>query len=151
MVAYSFHAQFIGPICRLEKTHTIRKARAGRSRHARAGEEIQHYTGPRMRPRLFGRSTCESVQRVELDFETPRVEWIVREPLVDARGIITQGVSVVAEGAQEALDLFAKSDGFESWDQMRAFWQLNHDLGPGRWRWSGSMICWKDFKGVGDE
>lgn len=71
MVAYSYKARFVEPIrLGLEpgpwipgmKRQTIR---ADRKRHARPGEEIQHYRGMRTRQCfLIGRAICEAVRRI---------------------------------------------------------------------------------------
>ena len=58
MVAYSFQRRFVdhvlaglepGPWCQGMKRHTLRKPRAGRSKHARPEQPVHLYTAMRSR------------------------------------------------------------------------------------------------------
>lgn len=94
------------------KRHTIR---ADRKRHARPGEEIQHYCGMRTKGCfLIGRSRCTEVRSIVLTFGK------------------LSGVSI--GGGDErmtcyggnGLDDFARKDGFASWRDMVQFWEDEH-------------------------
>lgn len=147
MVAYSFHAQFVPAIIDGRKSHTIRAPR--KRGHARKGNALQLFTGPRMRPKLIGTATCQGSCDIELDFsDAPRV--VLRgalPPKYDAPpsgpDFRTVGVVMQTEGP---VEFFARADGFESWAQMRAFWQETHGLGPGRWVWKGCIVFWENFE-----
>lgn len=121
MVAYSFKPRFVAPIQAGTKRQTIR---ADRKRHARVGEQLQLYTGMRTKQcKLIGRATCVSVDLVLLNFADHGV--------VRINGIVLFSDSAMQE--------FARSDGFSSWADMRAFWQENH---PGADQFEGVIIGW---------
>lgn len=77
MVAYSFHADFIGPILSGRKTSTIRPD--GKRRHARAGELLQLYVGMR----------------------TPDCVRLLQAPCTRAVPIEIHGTHVVAGGVRK--------------------------------------------------
>jgi hypothetical protein len=130
MVAYSFKKQFAAPIVAGTKRQTIR---ADRKRHARPDEVLQLYTGMRTRQcALIGNAVCESVRAVRIDLENQIVE------LPDL------GYRWGVEGGR--LRMFAKLDGFHSWEDMRAFWRQEH---PGRPVFVGVLIRWRDFEARG--
>lgn len=125
MVAYSFQEQFIDPIELLIKRHTMRN---DRKRHARPWEELQLYYAMRnIKCRLIGRAICAAVSPVRLNFKKHTVR-IGHQSLIRGR---------------TALDRFAISDGFSSWDQLIVFWQEKHEPTE---RWEGVLIEWKDFQ-----
>lgn len=111
MVAYSFQKQFAEPILAETKQQTIRAF--GKRRHARVGDELQLYVGMRTKHcRLIMRAKCIADPTVRLDFVNDSVD------------IITSAGRTIASDC--ALDLFAKRDGFVSWDHLRAFWAKHH-------------------------
>ena len=115
----------IGPEIR-PKRQTIR---ADRKRHARVGEEIQHYCGMRTKHCfLIGRARCVSVLPVVLHF----IAW----------GSAIVGSGKVAENCyyDERLHLFAQADGFDRWEDMKAFWREEH---PGVDKFEGVLIRWE--------
>lgn len=122
MVAYSFKKQFVVPILSRTKGGTIR---ADRKRHARPGEVIQIYTGMRTKQcRMITELECRSAEPICLRFDKPEVF---------AAGRVLR--------SSRALDAFAVFDGFESFEQMRAFWSETPsvmNLGA----FSGWHICW---------
>lgn len=126
MVAYSFKARFAPPIQAGTKRQTIR---ADRKRHARPGEEVQLYTGMRTRScRLVGRATCTAVRRVRIE--------IGEVSLVQVDGVHIYD-----------LDAFARSDGFEGWADMVAFWRSEHPTSDAdRLSFSGVMIEWAELQ-----
>lgn len=127
MVAYSFKPAFRAPIFALEKQQTIRLPR---KRHARPGEAIQHFSGPRMRPERWGASQCLAARDVRLDFNLGRV---------------TIDDAFMIEG--EDLDAFAIRDGFRPpahldirpWRYMARWWAITH---PGQPVFRGVLIDW---------
>lgn len=124
MVAYSFKEQFVEPIVSGRKRQTIR---SDRKRHAKAGEELQLYTGMRTKVcRLIGRARCLEVLRIRIDFQ---------------RAMIWVG-SLEISGLAE-LDAFAKRDGFASYKELRDFWDREHDRPSS---WSGMIIFWDRFE-----
>lgn len=133
MVAYSFQPMFVEPTWSGRKVHTIRNERTGRSRHARSGEALQHYTGMRTKHcKLFARSVCKDVKPIVIDFSEMYPGDFVR---IDDGPRIWQG----------DLDPFAISDGFDSWLSLKGFWQKHH---PNVLRFQGVIIYWRDMEPV---
>lgn len=129
MVAYSFKPSFVPAIRGKIKTQTIRLPR---KRHARPGEDLQHYCGMRTRSCfLIGRATCVGQHDVRLDFAENVVE-------LD---------SAVVHDTPEALDAFAVRDGFlpperldvTPWAYMRKWWSVTHGDIP---VFRGVLIDW---------
>jgi hypothetical protein len=132
MVAYSFKRRFAPPILMGAKAQTIRVNRAGRSRHARAGEQLQLYIGMRTRHcRRLGAPACTAVVPVRLVFgpkgpaELFQVDGL---PLPPAR-----------------MDVFAREDGFESVQDMAAFWWEEHPGDGALLTFEGVLIRWQAF------
>lgn len=131
MVAYSFKKQF-GPVIQSgSKRQTIR---ADRRRHVRPGEELQLYTGMRTTScRLLGRATCLAVSPILLQLNAHQAAlWVVTPD------VVIYGVDIAG------LTDFARADGFDDWQQLKAFWAQNH---PGIDRFSGVLIRWSDIHG----
>ena len=129
MVAYSFQQMFRAPILAGTKRQTIRPDRKGCSRHAHPGDVMQLYTGMRTKYcRKIGDAICESVQSIRIQIST---YCLIQAP----------GLSLISAPAN--LDKFARSDGFEDWAAMRAFWEKHH---PGISVFSGNLIRWTGFK-----
>ena len=128
MVAYSFKAQFVDPIRSGAKCQTIR---GDRKRHARAGEELQLYTGMRTRScRLIGIAICLRVVPIKIRSFT--IERGTASIEFDDRRL-TQLCGI---------DDFARKDGFADWQEMQKFWQKNH---PGVADFFGVLIEWRAF------
>ena len=126
MVAYSFNRQFVEPIFAGTKSQTIR---AERKRHARAGEQLQLYTGMRTKQcKLVGRAVCENVAPITIDV---RDQWIYF-PVTGVRYTKTRD-----------LEFFARIDGFAGWAEMLAFWKKEHATAI---IFSGVLIRWRDFQ-----
>ncbi|TGT72963.1 ASCH domain-containing protein [bacterium M00.F.Ca.ET.159.01.1.1] len=124
MVAYSFKQRFSAPIIAGTKRQTIR---ADRKRHARAGEQLQLYTGMRTKQcKLIARATCIGVDLVMLN-------------LADHGVVRINGIVLFSDAAMQK---FARSDGFASWADMRDFWRDNH---PGVEVFEGMLIRWGDI------
>ncbi|QQQ17770.1 hypothetical protein JIP62_10540 [Brevundimonas vitis] len=133
MVAYSFKPGFIDDIRSKVKCQTIRLPR---KRHARAGEALQLFTGPRMKPVRLGRAICAASRDVRLDFKT---------------NVVTLDDFEVIAGTEE-LNAFAVRDGFrlpetfpsaiikmEPWEYMARWWAMTH---PGQTVFRGVLIDW---------
>lgn len=133
MVAYTFKPRFVDPVSRREKRQTIRGV--GKKRHARPGDTLQLYTGPRMRPRKFGEATCESSRQITLAFgDATRRPFVTFGPPSDA------GPGDILITPAE-LDAFAVSDGFADWQGLADFWAETHDNPV---EWTGILITWGD-------
>ena len=123
MVAYNFQPRFRKPILEGTKGGTIR---GQRRRHARAGDELQLYTGMRTtRCDLIARRTCLSVQPIILEFEVTKV---------------VLGDAVIA--SPEQLDAFAEFDGFQNYAELVEFWRETHCADG---YWTGWHIRWLDL------
>lgn len=130
MVAYSFKGRFVAPIEARTKTQTIRAV--GKKRHARKGDILQVYTGDRFHPRKVGIARCILAAPITLDFRAGLVTWDHQREAGD--------VPIPIKG-QAALDAFAVSDGFESWDDLQTFWLQTHDTSIA---FTGVRIFWGD-------
>jgi hypothetical protein len=98
------------------KRQTIR---ADRKRHARPGEDLQHYCGMRTKGCfLIGRARC--VYTVPITIEVLKTKLKFSDFVFDA-------------------DAFAQSDGFSDADDMHDFWLREH--GPGKFE--GVLIRWE--------
>lgn len=138
MVAYSFKPRFVLPIELGDKRQTIRGV--GKKRHARAGDTLQLYTGPRMKPRKIGEATCESSGPITLAFgdATKRPFVVFGDPQTAGPGEI---LITPAE-----LDAFAVLDGFADWQALADFWAETHAPLPAEW--TGVIVRWGDtFRG----
>ena len=147
MVAYSFQRQFVDPILSGRKRQTIRAPRAGRSRHARPGEQLQLYVGMRTRHcRLVGKAHAFRVRTVELAFYAHD----------RSQDFVLLGATAGAEAVQHRagwLDLFAQADGFTCWSDLRAFWSKDFPKTfgkpggefPNGVAWEGVLIEWRRF------
>ncbi len=128
MVAYSFKPSFVPKIEARTKQQTIRRPR---KRDARPGEQLQFFTGPRMRPTRVGFARCFDVREVRLDFTHGRVEF----PATGA------AISTIDD-----LDAFAARDGFDhpsvsAWLRMQRWWATTH---PDAEIFLGTLIDWRD-------
>lgn len=137
MTSYSFKARFAEPILDGSKGGTIRaprreplRAATGPLRyrdhvggHALPGEQLQLYTGMRTKQcRLIARKICIAVEPITLVFDPG---WWIRigtlEEHIDTRG--------------EALNAFARFDGFENWADMQRFWAGSRNFTGWHIRW----------------
>lgn len=142
MPAYSYKEQFVPFLLDESKDHTVRKERAGRSRHAGPGETIYHYFGMRTKwCRKIGESICTEVRKIRIAPEG--IHWHVT-------GL--EGQSKFIALTKEESDVFAWSDGFRpegttsedtrgAFTLMLQFWKETHEL-----PFYGVSIYWKDFK-----
>lgn len=136
MPAYSYKEQFIPFLLDETKDHTVRKERAGRSRHARPGETIYHYYGMRTKwCRKIGESICTWVQDITITEKGIYLREAEDTPLTPPE-----------------RDKFAWSDGFRpegstadnpagAFALMLRFWKQTHEL-----PFHGVVIYWKEFK-----
>lgn len=132
MVAYSFKPSFIPHILAKVKRQTIRLPR---KRHARPGEGLQLFHGPRMKPVRIGGAVCQGAKDVRLDF---------------GRDLVT--IDDAIELTSDAdLNTFAIRDGFlppdsladriEPWEYMARWWAITH---PDHGVFPGVLIDWDD-------
>lgn len=127
MVAYSFQKEFVSPSLAGTKIGTIRGLRMRPSRHARPGEQLQHYTGMRTKYCApFGRSTCQSTRLILL---------AIRE------GSVHYPASTETISDEAKLNIFAIGDGFANWDKLCEFW---HRMHPDAAMFQGAHIIWGD-------
>lgn len=124
MVAYSFKPGFIPAIVSGEKRQTIRLPR---KRHARALEDLQFFTGPRMKPVRIGGAVCIGVRDVRLDFDKHEI-------------VLDDAITL---NCPADLEAFAIRDGFgggtSPWNMMRRWWRLTHPDHP---VFTGVLIDW---------
>lgn len=140
MPAYSFQERFIPFLLDGSKDHTIRKERAGRSRHARPGETVYLYYGMRTKwCQKIGEATCSAVRKIRITVD----DIIVYDENLDEQPI---------NRTLHELNTFAWKDGFRpegttkdnptgAFSLMLRFWKQTHDL-----PFQGLVIYWKDFK-----
>ncbi|MEM1046838.1 MAG: hypothetical protein AAGL24_11815 [Pseudomonadota bacterium] len=117
MVAYNFQKRFAGDVESFRKRQTIRAKR--KSRHARAGEAVQLYTGMRTR-------SCRKL--IDPD---PVCE------LSTSCAIREEGITL-GNHAHVDLDEFARADGFADFDDMKAWFRDTHGL-----PFIGQLIRWR--------
>lgn len=130
MVGYSFKGRFVPKIAGRTKTQTMRAV--GKKRHAKKGELITMTTGDRFHPVKFGAARAIIVAPVTLDFEGRHAFWI-------HQGVTNGDAQINIEGA--ALDVFARSDGFDDWADLESFFRQTYAGAPA---WSGIRIFWGD-------
>lgn len=127
MVMFTFKERFVSRIQDGSKRQTIRRLR---KRNAHLGDELQFYTGPRMRPRKVGLARC-------LDCGPITINFVGHPPPV----IVDLAQSHVVLQAPAALRDFARLDGFDDWQDMKAFWLETHgDLHT----FTGWITLWGD-------
>ncbi|HVI07016.1 MAG TPA: ASCH domain-containing protein [Candidatus Binatia bacterium] len=118
MGIYNFQSRFVPFILAGHKRHTIREERVHPDK---PGNVLHLYTGLRTKhARLICRVKCAAIEDIEIRA---------------SRRIYIQG-SVLDRYEAEAL---ARSDGFESFDDMMAFWN-------GRLPFKGQIIHWTNFR-----
>jgi len=139
MPAYSFQERFIPMILDGSKDHTIRKDRAGRSRHAKPGNRLYLYYGMRTKYcRKIGEAICSHVEHIE----------------IADNSISVYGDDYCFMLSPDACNEFAWSDGFRpdgstidhpdgAFDLMLRWWRQTHKL-----PFHGVVIYWKDFQPV---
>ena len=113
-----------------EKRQTIRAPR--KSRHARPGDPLTFYTGPRMQPRAIGRSVCVSTAEVNLNCaKDSATVW-------EEDGRVSFAVQAHDSDSRAALDDFARADGFATWAEMREWFKQTHETDV----FTGVLIRW---------
>lgn len=135
MVAYSFKGRFAPRIEDRSKKQTIRAV--GKKRHTRPGERMTMTTGDRFHPKAIGAATCQSVDPIEIYFESTTPGGKRKAPHI----VIRSGEPEVEVIRQDGLDNFARLDGFDDWDDMVAFWKATH---PAADSFKGLRIFWGD-------
>lgn len=132
MVAYSFKPSFVPLILAGIKQQTIRLPR---KRHARPGENVQLFHGPRMKPIRIGEAICLSQSQVRLDFAGNCVS-------------IDDAIDIRDEAQLNAFatrDWFGDSrSGVPPWEFMGRWWAMTH---PDQPVFAGVLIDWGDTFG----
>lgn len=132
MVAYSFKAQFAGPIIDGTKCQTIR---ANRKRHARVGEAIQLYAGMRTkhcRKLLEINPICTHVETVQLEIGDDPADPLFSVS-IDGRRLCDVEIEEVA-----LMDGFTADDVQDATQRMGQFWLSVHGAGI----FDGVLISW---------
>lgn len=141
MVAYSFNKRFVNPIragLGLDGwpngelylgTPKLQTIRGHRQRHARQGEIVQHYCGMRTKQCfLIGCAVCIDVVGISIHFRKKRNSDWLRNSI---HGKLDR---------PDELNQFATLDGFNNWQDLRAFWREEH---PDVDDFEGVLIRWK--------
>ncbi len=159
MVAYSFQKRFVGRVqAGLEpgpwlpgmKRHTLRLPR--QRGHARLDDALQLYTAMRTKHcRLIGRAIATHVISVtvlvgsehpfSLRSEMGQASWEAPEmaaPIIHR--LIRSGRPLAADEMEE----FARTDGFASTAEMRAFFDAPSEAGL--WRLPMTLIAWRPME-----
>jgi len=116
MPAYNFKKEFAAKVEAETKRQTIRKPR---KRPTVVGDILHLYTGIRTKKcrRLLPPVACHCVFDVLITEKGARLDdYVVKE---------------------ENLNTFARRDGFESWDEMKDFFEKQYGL-----PFEGKIICW---------
>ncbi len=118
MPAFNFQKQFAPSVESGEKRQTIRSPRKIRPE---AGQAAHLYTGLRTKAcRKLGEHEIKSVKPI----------------IITQAGVGSMG-DIVAIYSRDALDKFARADGFESWTAMRDWFDKTHGL-----PFEGDLIKW---------
>lgn len=124
MVAYNFQKQFADAVSNGAKTQTIRAPR--KSRHARVGDPVQLYTGMR-------HPSCRKL--CDPDPKVIEVQDIVIHRHQVALGRDPSSPRIVGD---DALDHFARCDGFKNWGDLSDWFKSTHGL-----PFEGVLIKWQ--------
>jgi hypothetical protein len=116
MPTFNFKAQFVEPIENGTKGGTIR---AYRKYPCRVGQTMYLATGPRFKPIRIKEVPCVEVWNVMIMENKIILKSSVEMTMLD--GMSLPGITVVLDTATE-LNAFAKTDGFESFGEMKKFW-----------------------------
>jgi hypothetical protein len=115
MVALNFMKRFASDVERGIKLRTFRLD--GKRRPPRVGETLQLYTGMRTKScRLLAKSDCTDVQRCMLNVGY-RQSWSVYLRRIE----LGDDAMIECLETLEALNDFAKLDGFADWSDLAAF------------------------------
>ena len=121
MVAYNFQKQFADVVERGEKTQTIRAPR--KNGHAKVGDNLQLYYGMRTKQcRKLRDAVCTKCLNVTITRDFVRLS----------------GGDRITMSNSHALIRFASDDGFDSWQQMRDWFDDKYGL-----PFSGVLISWE--------
>jgi hypothetical protein len=146
MVAYSFQRRFVNPIriglgmkpmlnfpkAHGPKRHTIRGARV--RGHAREGQALSLYFAQRTQHCfLIGRARCIGSSPITLVFDEDE----------ESEGIISPRFGI-AQWGFASLDAFAIGDGFESWQALKTYWQVERGI---EHEYQGTIIFWEGTHG----
>lgn len=134
MVAFSFKERFVLPIELGDKRQTIR---GKRKRNARAGDQLQLFTGPRMKPRKIGESRCIGAGPITINITQNTIAYELEATKDDP-------ARTAKVTTPEGLDNFARRDGFRDWQDMKTWWLETY---PDTTVFHGWLTMWADFRG----
>jgi hypothetical protein len=131
MVALNFQSQFADDVEEGRKRRSIRAPRKD-GRDPKPGVDLQLYTGMRQPScRKLGDATCTRVRPVEIDYTGIKIE---------GRNLIA-GAAPAYQGAPDPERYdgdFARADGFDSFQDMREWFERQHGL-----PFNGFLIEWR--------
>jgi hypothetical protein len=132
MPAYSFQKQFVGPVERGEKTHTIRGKRKSRPK---AGQRFVGYYAMRTKQcRKLLDSTITRVQDIGIEIGSLYCDYIAGEHVV----LVQPRIAIDGDGlADDEMEALARRDGFSDLRAMMLFWP--REVLP----FHGDLIHWK--------
>jgi len=119
MPLFNFQKQFAADVESGEKRQTIRARRKNRPK---VGQTAFLYTGARTK-------ACRKLGKEPITVVTP--------VFIHKSGVAVGSVCIGEKHEKPALDGFAKNDGFESWNDMRSWFQKTHGL-----PFAGDLIKW---------
>lgn len=132
MVALNFKAEFADDVEEGRKRRSIRAPRKD-GRDPKKGDQLQLYTGMRQPGcRKLGDSVCARVRPVEIDHTGVKI---------DGR-VLYAGDAPAYQGGPDPESYdgdFARADGFDSFQDMREWFQAQHGL-----PFTGNLIEWSD-------
>lgn len=129
MVAYSFKPSFVPLIIGGIKQQTIRLPR---KRHARPGENLQLFHGPRMAPVRIGGAICLSANQVRLDF---KADTVVIDDAIEIHGDAQLNAFAIRDGFGDSRA------GIAPWEFMGRWWSMTH---PDQPVFAGVLVDWGD-------
>ena len=132
MPALNYQERFAGKVESGEKRQTIRPKR---KREIKPGDTLHHYTGMRTRHcRKLLVSKCRAVREI-------RIGWFEINIYGEYQDLHFRNESMCMPGHTSSdylpLEDFAKQDGFDSWGEMREWFQKRYGL-----PFDGVLIEW---------
>lgn len=134
MVALNFMKRFAPDVEQGIKRRTFRLE--SKRRPPRVGETLQLYTGMRTKScRLLATAICTDVQGCILEVGRGRRGTVLLRVETLGKGATAQHLSDI-----DALDEFARRDGFDDWSALVAFFRPRADR---HGRVQGNLIHWR--------
>lgn len=138
MAALSFKARFCRKVERGIKRQTIRNFRKV---PIKMWEQLYFYYGLRTKHcRKIGEGQCIGTNVITIKHDSVTIHSHVHYSAPLTVGRITTHVNDLIITHIRALNRFARSDGFSSWEDMKQFWLEEH--GPDCFPFKGTIIHW---------